>query len=97
MKQKVEYPDDWDQIALRVKEKAGWKCIRCGHPHYPALGYTLTVHHRDGDPSNNEEKNLRALCQRCHLVEEHWVNKVHPNQGEFDFINKSNILQGGLI
>lgn len=28
----------------------------------------LTVAHLDGDPRNNEETNLRAMCQRCHLV-----------------------------
>lgn len=27
----------------------------------------LTVHHRDGDPTNNRSENLVALCQRCHL------------------------------
>ena len=27
----------------------------------------LTVHHRDGDPTNNRRDNLVALCQRCHL------------------------------
>lgn len=27
----------------------------------------LTVHHIDGDPTNNERNNLVALCQRCHL------------------------------
>jgi len=27
----------------------------------------LTVHHRDGQPENNQRGNLIALCQRCHL------------------------------
>ncbi len=27
------YPDDWGEIAKDVKERAGWRCIRCGHPH----------------------------------------------------------------
>lgn len=27
----------------------------------------LTVHHLDGDPTNNVRENLVALCQRCHL------------------------------
>lgn len=27
----------------------------------------ITVHHVDGDPTNNATDNLRALCQRCHL------------------------------
>jgi hypothetical protein len=27
-----EYPADWDQIGDRVREEAGHRCIRCGHP-----------------------------------------------------------------
>lgn len=27
-----EYPDDWDEIGDRVREEAGHRCIRCGHP-----------------------------------------------------------------
>ena len=61
------YPANWDEIAAQVKEAAGWCCEQCGHPHAPADGYTLTVHHIDGDPSNNDPGNLVALCQRCHL------------------------------
>lgn len=61
------YPKDWGQIALKVKEDAGWKCVRCGKFHAPQEGYTLTVHHFDLDPSNCRWWNLGALCQRCHL------------------------------
>lgn len=28
----------------------------------------LTVAHLDHNPANNDESNLKALCQRCHLV-----------------------------
>lgn len=31
------------------------------------MGYTLTVHHLDLNPSNNVWWNLLPLCQRCHL------------------------------
>lgn len=27
------YPIDWDEIARAVKDAAGWRCIRCGHPY----------------------------------------------------------------
>ena len=63
-----EYPEDWPEIAKRVKAEAGWTCIRCSHPHDPANGYTLTVHHLDINPANCEWWNLAALCQRCHLT-----------------------------
>ena len=61
------YPDNWPEIAFEAKEEAGWKCVRCGHANEPASGYTLTVHHLDGNKSNCEKWNLAALCQRCHL------------------------------
>lgn len=61
------YTDDWPTIARAVKEQAGWQCIRCGHAHEPATGYTLTVDHLSGDKGDNAWWNLLALCQRCHL------------------------------
>lgn len=64
---KGDYPPDWKEIAKRVKDAAGWKCVRCGHPHDVAAGYTLTVHHLDMNPANCAAWNLAALCQRCHL------------------------------
>jgi 5-methylcytosine-specific restriction endonuclease McrA len=62
-----KYPDNWKEISRRVKEAAEWKCVRCGHPHDPASGHTLTTHHLDLDPGNNAWWNTLALCQRCHL------------------------------
>ncbi len=61
------YPANWETIAAEVKAAAGWCCEQCGHGHEPDAGYTLTVHHIDGDPQNNALWNLVALCQRCHL------------------------------
>jgi hypothetical protein len=66
-KSKSEYPVNWPEIAQRVKEEAGWKCVRCGHPHDPEHGYCLTVHHLDLAPAHCEWWNIPALCQRCHL------------------------------
>jgi hypothetical protein len=62
------YPADWPVIAQRTKAAAGWRCVRCGHAHDPAAGYTLTVHHLTMDPANCRWWNLAALCQRCHLT-----------------------------
>lgn len=63
----ADYPDDWPEIARRIKEQAGWECERCGAPHGETPN-VLTVHHLDGDKSNVHEWNLAALCQRCHLA-----------------------------
>jgi hypothetical protein len=61
------YARDWKRIATATKEAAGWQCIRCGAAHQSGRGTILTVHHLDGDKSNNAWWNLLALCQRCHL------------------------------
>jgi len=61
------YPPDWPDIARQVKDAADWRCEHCGHPHDPATGHVLTVHHLDGNPANCADDNLVALCQRCHL------------------------------
>ncbi|MCC7360532.1 MAG: HNH endonuclease [Anaerolineales bacterium] len=61
------YPPNWKEVADEVKAAAGWRCVRCGHPHDPETGHTLTVHHLDMDPSNCRWWNLAALCQKCHL------------------------------
>ena len=78
------YPPNWKQIAHDVKERAGWRCVRCDHPHDPASGHTLTVHHADINPSNSAWWNLLPLCQKCHLsvqgrvyLDRPWVMAEH--------------------
>jgi hypothetical protein len=51
-KSKSSYPADWPEIAFRVKQEAGWRCIRCFHLNDWHNGYALTVHHLDMDPQN---------------------------------------------
>ena len=62
-----DYPENWPEIAMAIKNAAGWRCVRCGHRHDSPNGYTLTVHHLDLDRSNCRWWNIPALCQRCHL------------------------------
>ena len=65
-----EYIPSQERKALHdaVRAEAGEKCIRCQHPDDFASGHVLTVHHFDGNKSNNAWWNLMALCQRCHLT-----------------------------
>jgi len=65
------YPENWDRISRLLREKAGWKCELCGAAngcYHPVTGseVVLTVHHINGDPSDNRKINLIVLCQRCH-------------------------------
>ena len=76
--QRGEYPDDWSALADRVKADAGGRCVRCGKAHNAYTGYTLTVHHFDGNRSNNARFNLMALCQRCHLSIQARVDPAVP-------------------
>lgn len=39
-----EYPDDWPEIAQGVKEAAGWRCVRCGHPDPPRTDFGADRH-----------------------------------------------------
>jgi 5-methylcytosine-specific restriction endonuclease McrA len=74
------YPDNWAEIANEIKQRAGGFCEHCGHIHDPGSGYTLTVHHLDGNPANCAYENLVALCQRCHL---HIQARYVPGQLSF--------------
>jgi hypothetical protein len=71
--QRALYPDNWEEIALAVKEAAGWVCQGCGkqcrRPGEPFTTHknTLTVQHIDGVPANCAAGNLIALCAPCHL------------------------------
>lgn len=78
-----DYPDDWKAIADHAKDEAGWRCVRCKHPHETPKNRVacdaqcrhanngkqriLTTHHLDGDKANCRWWNTAALCQVCHL------------------------------
>jgi 5-methylcytosine-specific restriction endonuclease McrA len=73
------YPREWRQIRRRILERAGNRCEGSprypdcrawDHQEHPVTGslVVLTVAHLDHDPGHNDDKNLRAMCQRCHLT-----------------------------
>ena len=80
---RARYPKDWKVVSLSIRaERAGWLCegspaypdcrVLNGLPH-PSTGslVVLTVGHLDHTPENCDESNLRAACQRCHLLYDH--------------------------
>lgn len=73
-----KYPPDWPEIAKRVKDAAGWRCVRCNAESSVEDRTVLTVHHMDGDRMNNRWWNLLALCQRCHLSVQNRVDPETP-------------------
>ena len=71
------YPEEWPQVATRLKAAAGGRCEVCGHVagcddqchHTGAPRHrALTVHHLDMDKTNLDRDNLVVACQVCHLV-----------------------------
>jgi len=53
-----DYADDWKEIALAVKESAGWRCEECGAQcrrpgeEFDTHKRTLTVSHVNHDPAD---------------------------------------------
>lgn len=67
------YPSNWKEISNYIRfTRAMGKCEWCDAVHkepHPETGsmVILTVAHIDQNPRNNDQENLAALCQRCHL------------------------------
>jgi len=64
----------WDEQAEAWRNGAGKALRRSGGapaPDDPTIRTTkvwLAAAHLDHDPANNSARNLKALCQRCHLM-----------------------------
>ncbi len=67
---------------MRLKDRlyieADNACAACGARSLKAL----TIHHIDGDPSNNEYENQIVLCHNCHTIH-------HERKG----INKRQVIE----
>ena len=87
------YPKVWKEIALSIKEAAGWRCSKCGlqciRPGDDVSklsiserrAKTLQVHHADFTPENNDPSNLIPLCTGCHLSY-HWGRRGNVTPGQ---------------
>ena len=58
-------PKNISRISSSYREKKNWTCEMC-NARYFTNKRGLHTHHKDGDPSNNKESNLMALCKSCH-------------------------------
>ena len=81
-----QYHPKWSLISRLIRfHRANNKCEWCGAENYftnPVTGskVVLTVAHIDHDKTNNNFKNLAALCQRCHLghdIRTHVANRKY--------------------
>lgn len=67
MKKPSKLPPNWQEISNNIKAKANYKCDHCGADPKKNRKIILTVHHKDGDQTNNNDDNLICLCATCHL------------------------------
>jgi predicted HNH restriction endonuclease len=73
------YPKNWQEIALIIKNKAEWRCYKCGKQcirpgentadltKSERTKKTLVVHHANYTPEDNRLENLIPVCAGCHL------------------------------
>jgi hypothetical protein len=64
---KTGYPANWSEISITLRNWTNHYCEVCSHHHDVSTWHILTVHHLDGNPNNNDWRNLLVCCQRCHL------------------------------
>lgn len=59
--------DGYAEMVHGLKELAGWTCLACGYCGSNPLDHAnILVHHKDGNPFNDDITNLVVLCDGCH-------------------------------
>ena len=58
------YPPDWKLLSLECRERAGWKCEKCGID-LKFQNRFLHAHHK-WSVGHNRPEDLQALCIGCH-------------------------------
>jgi len=94
---KKRYPKNWAFISADIRfNRAGNRCENCGIENgsiSPITGkkVSLSVAHLDHTPENCDYSNLRAWCNRCHILydiphhkESHYIRKF-KNQNKIEF------------
>ena len=66
MPKKRQPREQWQQTRLRILKRDEYKCVHC---HIDVAIETANVDHvRSGKLASNEDKNLRTLCRKCHVL-----------------------------
>lgn len=73
------YTADWRETSRSYRNSRNFICENCG---VSLKGYEslLHVHHIDGVKTNNNRKNLKALCMDCHRKEPHHEHMHVPHE-----------------
>ena len=83
--------DEWRKIRHKILIRDNYTCQYCG---FKAEKWQI-VHHIDGNPNNNEDKNLEVVCPMCNLI--HHSGQGCVVQGVVDLYKKSNYSQNEMI
>ena len=104
-----DYPKNWDEISLKVRRDAGWKCQQCGIAQHALTAKSertrgtarvvLTVAHLGETKHNKHDvSNFAALCQSCHLAEDRTDhNKAAAETRRLRKIDSSQTTFGGDV
>ena len=77
---------EWQHIRERILKRANHQCEFCGVQNYTIrmnARVVLSVAHLDQQPENNHPTNLKALCQRCHLLHDQPFRMYHAWKTRF--------------
>ena len=89
------YPKNWRRLAWECKDRAGWRCERCGVRHGErrfsmwsgkCRPVWLHAHHINADPANPVPE-LQALCPSCH-----WQCKQSEARVELEKLKHQQLL-----
>jgi hypothetical protein len=83
--------EDWRTLRLKILERDDYTCQYCG---FRAEKWQI-VHHIDGNPNNNNEKNLETICPMCNLI--HHAGQGCEVQEVVDLYKKSKFNQNEII
>jgi hypothetical protein len=99
-KRRYTYPDDWEQIAREIKERAGWKCQKCGAPHGVLINRRIDDPYiwqewREGTMGKEAEFIWRAPVKV--VVSVHHIGVPKPDGSPGDSLDKSDNRPENLI
>ncbi len=64
----VGYVQNWARISHEFRSSQNWTCEQCSVS-LSSFHSLLHAHHVDGNPQNNNRRNLQALCALCHALQ----------------------------
>ena len=76
------YTPDQADLSREYRKAVNFKCQRCSVSCSDEHDL-LNLHHRDGDPSNNEHANLRVFCVECHSQQPYHAQVARTSKAQY--------------